>query len=256
MKNRKLPEQERKEYDVQLETLKSKTKVKQKKTKTRAFDADDSDIDPDEEYAKSLAKEPQEKKRRKKRRTKEQKIRQEQYVVALAKEPAKKRISKTNSKKLHSIVGDSAEQIQQMLEANDGDSARSLIHKKMMQSLIDLLPYAENNIRKSKGAKGVYQLNTMISSIRELLIDAQAMEDRGRLGELMIERLIAPAMLEIGTAIVQRLDMIKSDAKDRMDDSAYKKFVSDVNNHRNGLADIINSKFYELQDQIKQHMQR
>jgi len=260
---RKLPEQEKKEYREKLDTLKSKTKAKQKKAKgSRTTEADDSDVDPDMQEVLDLQEEEQrgdvKRKKLKKKAmvTKAERQRQKEYVLALADQPEKKRISKTNGKKLKSIVGDSAETIQQMLELNEGDGARSLIYKKMLQSLVDLIPYAENNIRKTKGSRGVYQLNSMISSIRELLIDVQASEDRGRIGDLLVERLVAPTMLEIGTDIVQKLDLIKSDAKDRMDSSDYKRFVSDVNNHRNSLADMINSKFYELKDQIQQHMQR
>lgn len=270
---KKLPKQEEKEYKQELESLKSKTKVKQKKANkpSRPPEADDSDIDMDELRALELQREPKAKKatktapklekkatklKKKAKVSKEERKRQKEYVLALAEEPEKKRISKTSSKKLKSIVGDSAEQIQQLLEINEGDSARSLIYKKVLQSLIDLIPYAENNIRKSKGRHGVYQLNSMISSIRELLIDIQASEDRGRIGELLVERLIAPAMLDIGTEIVQRLDYIKSDAKDEMTPEGHRRFADKLSKHRGELAEVINSKFYSLRDEIKQQLQR
>ncbi len=257
---RKSPDQEQREYKEKLENLKAKTKVRQKKAKvaSRSMDADDSDIDIDELVARELQREPAAEPKKKKRAkvTKAERQRQKQHVLALADERPKQRISKINNRRLKSIVGDSAEQIHQLLEVNEGDSARTLLYKTMLQSLVDLIPYAENNIRKSKGARGVYQLNSMISSVRELLIDVQQAEDRGRIGELLVERSIAPIMLEIGTAIVQQLDLIKSDARDRMSEADYQRFLKDINRHRDSLADTINTKFYELRDQIKQQMQR
>jgi len=196
------------------------------------------------------------KKKKKAKVTAKEKRQQKEYVLALADQKPKQRISKINSKKLKSIMGESAEKIQQMLEVNDGDNARSLMYKTMLQSLVDLIPYAENNIRKTKGARGVYQLNSMISSVRELLVDVQASQDRGRIGELMVERLIAPAILDIGTKIVQKFELLKSDARDRMNSDDYRMFNEDLKKHRNELAEMINETFFNLREEIKNYMQR
>lgn len=179
-----------------------------------------------------------------------------EHSLALIEEEPKRRVSKTKTSSLKSIIGDSAEDIQQLLESGDADSSSSLIHKKLVQTIIDLLPYAENNIRKSKGVKGVYQLNTMVQTIRELIIDIQSSKDRGRMGELMTERIVAPAMLEIGTMIVQKFSNINADAKVRMDVQEYKAFKTEINKHRSDLADFINKKFYEIQDQMRNYLQR
>lgn len=180
----------------------------------------------------------------------------EQHALALSTEKKKSRVSKTKTSHLKSIIGDSAEDIQQMLESGDTDNSKSLIYKKLVQTVVDLLPYAENNIRKSKGVKGVYQLNSMVQTIRELIIDVQASQDRGRMGELMTERIIAPAMLDIGTSIVQKFSNITADAKVRMTSEEYRLFKTEVNKHRSDLAEFINKKFYEVQDQMREYLQR
>ena len=72
----------------------------------------------------------------------------------------RKTISKLKTKGMRSIIGDSAEEIQQLLEVNANESAVSLMQKRLLQTLVDVLPYAEHAVRHSKGIRGVYQLNS------------------------------------------------------------------------------------------------
>ena len=108
-------------------------------------------------------------------------------VKVSKREPKKlsKKLSKV-SEKLSSILGDSSENILGLLEANNSESASNLILTKLMQSLVDTIPYAENNVRKTRGQKGVYQLNSLVQSLRELMIDMQAVRDKGLLGERLV----------------------------------------------------------------------
>ena len=134
------------------------------------------------------------------------------------------RISKLKTKGMRSIVGDSAEDIQQLLEVGDNDSATTLMHKKLLQGLIDLIPYAEHNVRKSKGQRGVYQVNSLVSSVRELIVDLQATQDRGQLGANLVEQIIRPAFLDIGMQVVQEFATLLNDAKDLMAPEDYRTF--------------------------------
>ena len=61
-----------------------------------------------------------------------------------------KRISKLKTEAMDSILGNSSEKILQLLETNENDSAVTLINKKLIQSLVDLIPLAEQNVRNTK----------------------------------------------------------------------------------------------------------
>ena len=50
------------------------------------------------------------------------------------------RISKLDDQTLISILGEDANNIQRLLEINDADSAVSLIYKRLIQYILDLLP--------------------------------------------------------------------------------------------------------------------
>jgi len=134
-------------------------------------------------------------------------------LPARLEKPATKRISKLNPNKLKSILGDSAEQINQLLESDANESAQALLLKRLAQATLDMLPYAEHAIRKTKGARGVYQYNSLITSIRELVIDMQSSRDKGALGDALIEKILRPVFLDIAVTLMKEDQMLNNSVK-------------------------------------------
>jgi hypothetical protein len=168
-----------------------------------------------------------------------------------------KSISKLRTKGMRSIIGDSAEDIQQLLEVGDNDNATSLMLKRMLQALIDLVPYAENNVRKSKGQRGVYQINSLISSIRELMIDLQSAQDRGAIGEALNEKVLRPAFLDVAMELVKETAMLSSDVKDLLSVEDYNnKFRPLVIAQRTRIGQYVQKRYEEAAQATKQFMQR
>lgn len=167
------------------------------------------------------------------------------------------RISKLkNVKKMRSILGDQAESIQQLLEAGNNDSATMMLHKTMLQALIDLVPHAESNVRRSKGARGVYQINSLISSIREILIDIQGVHDKGAIGETLVDRVVRPCFLDLGMVIVQEYATILSDARGSMSSDEFKAFKTAVEASRGRVAAHIQKEFGRVKSESIQFLQR
>lgn len=158
---------------------------------------------------------------------------------------ATKRISKLNTKGMRSIIGDSAETIQQLLESNSNESAMALMQKRLLQALVDTLPYAEHAIRNTKGARGVYQFNSLITSIREVMIDVQSTRDKGALGAELVERVLRPAFLDIGMIIVQEEARLDSDIKDELGVDAARKIKKLRKDSTTRVAQAIQQKYGE-----------
>lgn len=177
-------------------------------------------------------------------------------VVNLPVPATRRKISKLKTKGMRSILGDSAEDIQQLLEVGEQDGATTLLYKRMLQSLVDLVPYAEHNVRKSKGARGVYQINSLMSSIRELLIDVQSNQDRGALGDSLVERVIRPVFLDIGMQIVQEYATVLGEAKDRMSPEDYKAFRTSQSESRGRIAAFIQGQYSKVKDESIAFLQR
>lgn len=167
-----------------------------------------------------------------------------------------KRISKLNTEGMRSIVGDNAENIQQLLAKGENDSAVSLIYKSMVSALIDLIPLAEHAVRKSKGARGVYQINSLISSIRELLTDIQSAQDRGLLGQVLVENVIRPEILDLGMLIAKEYAMLSDDFKQFLSKEDHAKVSADLKLSRTRVADKLMSSYRTIQKSTVEYLQR
>lgn len=175
-------------------------------------------------------------------------------------EPVKsKRISKLKVGKgqLRSIFGDDAEKIHQLLESNDTDSAVTLLYKRMVQTIVDMIPFAEHAIRKSKGARGVYQINSLVSQLRELMVDIQSSQDRGLIGQSIMANIINPGLKTIATEVVQEYGYIKADLKAAdMEDKEYQRLIALTNESRARLAAAMTRSFNDMGQQVVAALQR
>lgn len=110
-----------------------------------------------------------------------------------------------------SIVGQNVEAIQALLEEGNFESATNTVHKAILQTLTDLIPFAEQAVRDSGGRHGVYQINSMMSMILETLNSARAQSDRGQLAQHMVERVVQPAFKTMAEALVREFMILDAD---------------------------------------------
>lgn len=177
-------------------------------------------------------------------------------VLAIADVKLKK-ITKLSSKaEAKTLIGANVEQIHQLLEAKNNEVAIPLIYRKILQGLVDVLPLAEIQVRKTKGAKGIYQVNTLISSIREVLNDIQASQDRSMLGHSLVEQVIKPTFSDLAQIMVREYAAISADAKTGMDDREFGRFRTSLLASRARLADSMTVQFREIKDGTIQFLER
>lgn len=167
-------------------------------------------------------------------------------VPALAENPRKPKISKTDLANLDSIVGDKVEVIQDMLEQGNFESATNAMHKVLLQTLVDVLPFAEQAIRKTEGAKGVYQINSLVSMILETLSSARSQADRGALAEHILERTVKPVFKGIAEALVREFMALSADLSTARPNDV----ESIVRETRNRLATSVQSSYETLRSEL------
>lgn len=182
--------------------------------------------------------------------------RSKDLLPALVEEPKQRKLSKFDKTAVTSIIGDDAETIQQLLEQEDTERATDLLNRRLIQTLIDLLPQLETGIRQSNGRYGVHSLNGTIQTIRELVIDLQARQDRGAVGMQIVESIIRPAFLDIATQIVTEYATVLSDMKDLVPEGVYARVRQSQMDSRGRVANVINSKYEEIKSQTVQALQR
>lgn len=130
---------------------------------------------------------------------------------------------------LTTLFGQRASVILNLLEDDSQtDGALTLIQRTLLQTMVDILPVVERDVRTSRGKHGVYQLNQCISQIRELTTDIQSLRDRGQLGASVVERSLRPAYLDLAVQISLAITEIDNSAKSIMKSEDHTLFRSET----------------------------
>jgi hypothetical protein len=166
-----------------------------------------------------------------------------------------KRISKLDRKGLVSIIADDADKMQELFEEEDTEAAIRLLNRRLIQTCIDLIPQLENSMRESNGRYGAHALNGTIQTIRELMVDLQRMQDRGAIGEAIVERIIRPALLEMATKVVEEAATVLSEVKDLMPHETYSKFRQAQIQSRDRLASVMTERYNFMRDETVKFLQ-
>lgn len=160
-------------------------------------------------------------------------------------------ISLTDDETLsNSIVGQNVEAIQALLEEGNFESATNTVHKAILQTLTDLIPFAEQAVRDSGGRHGVYQINSMMSMILETLNSARAQSDRGQLAQHMIERVVQPAFKTLAEALVREFMILDADLSTAKPD----KTQDMARDTRNRLAQSVQGVYKTMTEELLKFM--
>lgn len=151
---------------------------------------------------------------------------------------------------LRSRFGNKAVLIIQQLEDQDTDGAISMLSRSLLQLVVDLIPVAEQNVRDSKGAKGIYQFNQLIASTRELLTDLSALRDKGLLGHRIVERTVRPAFTDIGGQLVLAFVALEAGARSYMRPEDYAEYKPQLTQAKTSLAQYLEVQYAEIRDQM------
>jgi hypothetical protein len=171
-------------------------------------------------------------------------------TLEVAEVKLKKAKKSSSPSEVSSIVATNSAQIIQLLEGKENDKAIPLVYRSLLQSLVQMFPMAEAYVHKTEGTKGIYQVNTLVSSIRELLVDIQAAQDRGMLGHQLVETVVKPATSDLAQEMVKEYSIISADAKELMTAEDYAKFKVLLTDSRTRLANAVNRQYTETRTQL------
>ena len=152
---------------------------------------------------------------------------------------------------LKTMFGQRADTILSLLEDDQStDGALTLIHRSLLQTMVDVLPVIERAVRKSHGRRGVIPMNQTVSQIRELVSDIKALRDRGHLGATIIERILRPSFLDIGVQLALGFNQIELTAKSRMLPEEYTGFLETLTETKRSLAIYIQQQYADVKEGV------
>jgi hypothetical protein len=160
-------------------------------------------------------------------------------------------VKKSQLRRLQSMFGQRSDDIIDLLEIDNSDGALSLVSKTMMQTLVDVLPVIERNVRRSRGARGVYQLNQVISQIREMCHDIQSFKDKAQIGTTIVERQLRPSYLDIAVQISASFTELENGARSRMSKEDFEVYRMDfIQLMKNNLGSFLKQQYDVLSEKI------
>lgn len=159
---------------------------------------------------------------------------------------------------IKATFGESAEKINALLEMNDNDGALVLLQKRMLQSSVSMLIYAEKALVSSEGAKGTYQYATLISQIRELITDIQAAKDRKFIADALIVNAVQPCFMNIAEMMINQHQGFRKevgkDERDLIRDSGQQEFNAALRDLAKDLARKIHAEYNVLEVKIREQL--
>lgn len=110
-----------------------------------------------------------------------------------------------------SVMAAITQEILDLLDRDDSESAITLTQKHLLRTVIMMLPEAERMIRASKSARGVHNFSQLINSCREIMADIQMARDNQYLATNVNVRVIQPGMINITNNLINTFSLLKAE---------------------------------------------
>lgn len=160
------------------------------------------------------------------------------------------KITNRDKDNIVSMFGRRSQDILRLIEGNDKDGATSLIYKQLLKMLVTMVPVLESVVRRSKGRYGTYQVNQLVSQLRELLADVQAVQDRGMLGKNIIKRYVRPAFMDIAMQMVTNDQRMLNSVLMYVPEENREKVTAEMKDAQKELARFIQSAYRNAAEEI------
>lgn len=163
-------------------------------------------------------------------------------------------LPKINKKAIKTYFGKHAKGIMHMLEMNDNDGGLTLLQKKLLQTTISLVPYAESIIRNTKSQRGIYQYTALVNQVREIMTDIRSNEDRRHVAQTLLTYVIQPVFIDLAQKTITEHHDFKRVAEKYINPKDSQKFSSDLQQVARNLAREMQAAYKELEVKITEQL--
>jgi hypothetical protein len=187
-------------------------------------------------------------------KTRTKKKKDTSLVIDVVKEVNKKKkpgkelmvLDKKSVKALKSKFGDHSDTIMNMLEMNNSDGGIALLQKRLLQSTIQLLPLAEEQMTETKAQKGVYQYATLVSQIRELITDIKSNEDRKYIAQKLAEQILRPAFMDLAQDVITKHHDFRRTVETCVKPAHQSEFNTELRKLATSLAESMSAQYKDV----------
>lgn len=150
-----------------------------------------------------------------------------------------------------SSFGRTVPTIRQHLRNRDYGSAAISSKGALLATLTELIPVAEMAVRESKAQRGIYQFNSLVSQMRELLIDLEGDRDLDGLVMAICNEAIEPKLRMLGQMLVQWNSGVKRELRTYLAGDNYTDAAATIDEQTQQLAMYISQMATAIQTDIE-----
>ena len=150
-----------------------------------------------------------------------------------------------------SSFGRTVPTIRQHLRNRDYGSAAISSKGALLATLTELIPVAEMAVRESKAQRGIYQFNSLVSQMRELLIDLEGDRDLDGLVMAICNEAIEPKLRMLGQMLVQWNSGVKRELRTYLAGDDYTDAAATIDEQTQQLAMYVSQMATAIQTDIE-----
>lgn len=153
-----------------------------------------------------------------------------------------------------SSFGYKLDHIRAHLLNKDYQSASLTTKEALLATMIELVPLAEASLRKSNVSKGIYQFQSLVGGVRELLTDLDGERDLNVMVQSILDEAVRPVFLLLAQMIIQFSNSLKRQLRAELDDKKCKAVYPLVDEQVQELAGYVQGMFNEVQTRVNRKL--
>lgn len=136
------------------------------------------------------------------------------------------------------------------LKNKDYQQASLTTKEALLATMIELVPLAEASLRKSNVSKGIYQFNSLVGQVRELLTDLDGERDLNAMVQSILDEAVRPPVMLLAQMIIQFSNSLKRQLRAELDEKQCKAVYPLVDEQVRELAGYVQGMFNEIQTRV------
>lgn len=155
-----------------------------------------------------------------------------------------------------SSFGRSVPAIRRHLAGRDYGSAAITAKGALLATLVELVPLAESAVRENRAQKGIYQFNSLVSQMREVLIDLEGDKDLDGLVLNIFNECIDPKLRLLGQMLIQWNTGVKLNLRSIVPPDVYKESASMIDDQTQQLAMYVSQMATSIKQDVETKISR
>lgn len=152
--------------------------------------------------------------------------------------------------KRNSSFGYKLDHIRTHIKNRDFQQASLTTKEAILSTLIELIPLAEASLRQSNVKNGIYQFNSLINQVRELMVDLDGERDLNQMVQSILDEAVRPVFMMLAQMIIQFNNSLKRQMRAELDDKQCKAVYPLIDEQVRELGTYVQSMFNEVQRRV------